>query len=63
MVKSRCGQTNWTICKQADCYECYFKLNAVVDFVTDGIKEEATIAIEGWKQSSFWNEACVKQKI
>eukprot|EP00972_Heterocapsa_arctica_P064421 9507111-Heterocapsa_arctica.AAC.1 len=28
-VKSSCGQTNWTICKQADCYGCYFKLNAV----------------------------------
>eukprot|EP00972_Heterocapsa_arctica_P026545 3909106-Heterocapsa_arctica.AAC.1 len=44
-VKSRCGQTNWTICKQADCYGCYFKLNALVDFETDDIKEEATIAI------------------
>eukprot|EP00972_Heterocapsa_arctica_P102179 15056536-Heterocapsa_arctica.AAC.1 len=44
-VKSRCGQTNWIICKQADCYGCYFKLNAVVAFETDDIKEEATIAI------------------
>eukprot|EP00972_Heterocapsa_arctica_P072409 10694787-Heterocapsa_arctica.AAC.1 len=56
-VQSRRGQTSWTICKQADCFGCYFKLNAVVDFETDDIKEEPTISIGGWKQSSFWNEA------
>eukprot|EP00972_Heterocapsa_arctica_P005246 777666-Heterocapsa_arctica.AAC.1 len=22
-IKSRCGQTNWTICRHADCYSCY----------------------------------------
>eukprot|EP00972_Heterocapsa_arctica_P022489 3307426-Heterocapsa_arctica.AAC.1 len=49
-VKSRCGQTNWTICRHPDCYGCYFKKNAVVDFET--IK-----AIGGWRNSSFWIEA------
>eukprot|EP00972_Heterocapsa_arctica_P052301 7694332-Heterocapsa_arctica.AAC.1 len=62
-VKSRCRQTNWTICKQADCYGCYFKMNAVVDFEANDIKEEATIAIGGWKQRSYWKEADAKQKI
>eukprot|EP00972_Heterocapsa_arctica_P060971 8992647-Heterocapsa_arctica.AAC.1 len=52
-VKSRCGQTNWTICKQADCYGCYFKMNAVVDFETDDIKEEATIAIGDGKREAI----------
>eukprot|EP00972_Heterocapsa_arctica_P060437 8912076-Heterocapsa_arctica.AAC.1 len=27
-VKSRCGQTNWIICRHADCHGCYFKQNA-----------------------------------
>eukprot|EP00972_Heterocapsa_arctica_P033794 4973788-Heterocapsa_arctica.AAC.1 len=62
-VKSRCGQTNWTICRHADCYECYFKKNAVVDFATDDIKEETAMAIGGWKKSNFWIEASTRQKI
>eukprot|EP00972_Heterocapsa_arctica_P068965 10191415-Heterocapsa_arctica.AAC.1 len=63
MVKSRCGQTNWTICRHADCYGRYFKKNAVVDFMTDDLKEEITKAIGGWKQSNFWIEASTRQKI
>eukprot|EP00972_Heterocapsa_arctica_P050681 7450986-Heterocapsa_arctica.AAC.1 len=62
-VKNRCGQTNWTICKQANCYGCYFKMNAVVDFETDDVEEEATVAIGHWKQRSYWKEAGAKQKI
>eukprot|EP00972_Heterocapsa_arctica_P039548 5824882-Heterocapsa_arctica.AAC.1 len=47
-VKSTCGQTNWTICRHADCYGCYVKKNAVVDFMIDDIKEETIVAIGGW---------------
>eukprot|EP00972_Heterocapsa_arctica_P002967 437210-Heterocapsa_arctica.AAC.2 len=39
------------------------KKNAVVDFETDDIKEEATMTIGGWKQNSFWIEASTRQKI
>eukprot|EP00972_Heterocapsa_arctica_P093467 13786104-Heterocapsa_arctica.AAC.1 len=62
-VKSRRGQTNWTICRHADCYGCYSKKNAVVDFRTDDNKEETTKAIGGWTWSTFWNEANTRQKI
>eukprot|EP00972_Heterocapsa_arctica_P086023 12676852-Heterocapsa_arctica.AAC.1 len=47
-VKSICGQTNWIICRHADCYGCYFKQNAVVNFMTDDTKEEAIVAIGVW---------------
>eukprot|EP00972_Heterocapsa_arctica_P031070 4571214-Heterocapsa_arctica.AAC.1 len=62
-VKSRCGQTNWTICRHADCCGCYFKKNAVVEFMTDDNKEEAIMAIGGWKHSNCWIEAGIIQKI
>eukprot|EP00972_Heterocapsa_arctica_P102961 15174710-Heterocapsa_arctica.AAC.1 len=56
-VKSICGQTNWTICRHADCDVCYSKKNAVVDLMTDDIKEEALVAIGAWRNSPFWRQA------
>eukprot|EP00972_Heterocapsa_arctica_P038465 5666619-Heterocapsa_arctica.AAC.1 len=49
--------------RHEECYGCYFKQNAVVDFMTDDIKEDITKAIGVWKQSVFWIEASTRQKI
>eukprot|EP00972_Heterocapsa_arctica_P057241 8446797-Heterocapsa_arctica.AAC.1 len=43
-VLSKCGQVNWKVCTHADCYGCYFKRNAIVDFTTNDIKGETIIA-------------------
>eukprot|EP00972_Heterocapsa_arctica_P088066 12984392-Heterocapsa_arctica.AAC.1 len=62
-VKSTCGQTNWTICRHADCYGCSFKKNAVVDLMTDDIKEETIVAIGEWRKRLFWRQAGTELKI
>eukprot|EP00972_Heterocapsa_arctica_P044168 6519916-Heterocapsa_arctica.AAC.1 len=47
-ILSKCGQVNWKVFSYADCYGCYFKKNAIVDFTTNDIKGETIIAIGQW---------------
>eukprot|EP00972_Heterocapsa_arctica_P080879 11920435-Heterocapsa_arctica.AAC.1 len=57
LVRSRCGQVCWSICRHANCYGCYFKTHAVADLMTNDIKGETVEAIGYWSQSLFWKQA------
>eukprot|EP00972_Heterocapsa_arctica_P100664 14842389-Heterocapsa_arctica.AAC.2 len=58
-VRSACGQINWCICRHADSYGCYFKMNAVADLMTDDIKGETIVAMGDWRHISLWKQGSI----
>ena len=60
---SICGQVNWNICEDRECYGCYFKTNAIADMCTNNIKGDTTMAIGEWACKKEWANSSTLEQI